>query len=257
MAEQLIPLEVWPQQITQASIPANNNALKIEAMNRPAINRQNSPPSSANENDLYIAGDTPSGLWSSFDADDIIIYKGSGWLAFKPFIGLIKVINNDASMFTSSGWLVFASSPNAEPWTYINLTENFLNQTITFEPFANFDCEENTKYKIEIFGAFKTTNAGCGIGLRTLGPAGTEYVGVIQGMTAATTNGFMLQNTELTPTGATSSAVGANVNSPFKAEFILKTGATAGQISLLMRSEVASANLEILKDLTEIRYRKI
>lgn len=113
MASEILPLEVWPSQITQASIPANNNALRVEVLNRPAIAIQNAQPASAVDDDLFILGDAPSGAqWSNFSADNLVIFKGGSWLEFETYLGLIKSINGEPYIYSSTGWAEIKTSEN-------------------------------------------------------------------------------------------------------------------------------------------------
>lgn len=107
-ATQIFPLEVWTSQITQASIPANNNALRVEVLESPAIAIANSP-SSSNEDDIFIVGDTPAGDFSTFTSNNVVIYKGGTWLEFEVFAGWIKTVGTDLYYFDGTNWNEFES----------------------------------------------------------------------------------------------------------------------------------------------------
>lgn len=113
MATEILPLEVWPSQITQASVPANNNALRVEVLNRPAIAIQNAQPAAPQESELYILGSSPTGAqWSNFSADNVVIFKGGTWLEFETYLGLIKSIDGEPYIYSSSGWSEIKTSEN-------------------------------------------------------------------------------------------------------------------------------------------------
>lgn len=106
----LFPLEVWPQQIVQASVPANNNALRVEVLQKPALDFLNQPPSGATDGDLYIVGDTPADEWAAMGAGNAVIYQGGAWLEWEAFEGWIKYVNGDAYSFSGGVWDVFGGA---------------------------------------------------------------------------------------------------------------------------------------------------
>lgn len=90
MSNPILPLIVWPEGILQARIPANDNALRIEAMSRPCLGVANDESSPA-DGDVWIVGDTPSGAFAAFDENDIALYR-SGWHAWAPVDGVLQVV---------------------------------------------------------------------------------------------------------------------------------------------------------------------
>lgn len=258
-ATTIFPFEVWTSQITQASIPANNNSLRVQVLNTPAISVLSSPPSSPTENDLYVIGASPSGSWSSFTQNNVCIYKGGTWLEFKAFKGWVKNIGNDVYLYNGSAWAVFAIGPTAEPWSYLYLTADFTNSTTTFTNITGltFNVLANTKYEAEVFGAYQTPSTSTGLGLKINGPSDLNVIGYNEVFTSTNTIGGSLQN-NLTDTTQTSTGVHlANTNSPIFCKFLIFAGATAGTVNLQMRSKTASSLVALKSNLFYLRYRKL
>lgn len=106
MAEQLFPLEVWPSQITQASIPANENALRLEVILYPAISIESTQPGSPSDGDQYVLGPTPTGSqWDDFAENDLVIFKAGTWYSYAPFVGMQKIIGSSRYDYTSGSWV--------------------------------------------------------------------------------------------------------------------------------------------------------
>lgn len=106
----LFPLEVWPSQIVQASVPANNNALRVEVLQKPALDFLDSPPSGATTGDLYIVGPTPADEWAAMQPGNAVIYQGGAWLEWEAFEGWIKYVNGDAYSFSGGAWEPFGGA---------------------------------------------------------------------------------------------------------------------------------------------------
>ncbi len=108
MAINLLPFDIWESQITQASIPANNNALRCEVLFGTVISIEISQPVSPNDGDLYILGDgvLTGDQWSTFDNNNLVIFKSGTWYEFNTFIGLVKSVGESQYMYTSAGWAV-------------------------------------------------------------------------------------------------------------------------------------------------------
>lgn len=106
MALPLLPLDVWTSQITQASIPANNNALRVEVMARQAIGQVSAQPASPAEGDLYIIGASPTGAqWATFTAGNLTIFKGGYWIEFVATNGLQKYIGSELWARVGGVWV--------------------------------------------------------------------------------------------------------------------------------------------------------
>lgn len=105
MSTAVFPFEVWPEGITQARIPANDNSLRSEVLAKAALTIADSEPGSPSDGDLHIVGTA----WGDFSTGDVVIYKGSTWLGFEPFTGWLKHNEDDDKVYRySAGWSEFA-----------------------------------------------------------------------------------------------------------------------------------------------------
>ena len=89
-AQTLYPLALWQEGTNQNSTPANDNALRIEAIAGPAKGFAGSAPSSPAERDQWIVSVT----WGGHAVDNIVIYTGGTWKEFAVYNGMFKSINN-------------------------------------------------------------------------------------------------------------------------------------------------------------------
>lgn len=101
MSTALFPLAVWQSGTNENSIPANDNALRIQVLLAPAIDVANSEPGAPSEDDIYIVGTT----WGGFTTNNAVIYKGGVWLEWEAFEGWIKVIDGTQLYFDGSNWV--------------------------------------------------------------------------------------------------------------------------------------------------------
>lgn len=109
MSESLLVWDTWPAGITQASIPANNNARRAEVMTGSVISASTTAqPVSPAERDIYIIPAGATGLqWVTFNEGDVAIYYSATWTAFAPFDGLRKFVEDegeDWQFIGSGGW---------------------------------------------------------------------------------------------------------------------------------------------------------
>lgn len=92
MSEPILPLRRWPEGIQQASVPANDNALREEAMSRPCLGVANDETGSDADGDVYIVGSAPTGAFAAFEENDIALARvdtgGTSWHAWAPVDGL-------------------------------------------------------------------------------------------------------------------------------------------------------------------------
>jgi hypothetical protein len=110
MSTDVFPFAVWLAGTNQNSIPANDNALRVEVITGPALSIESTQPGSPAEGDQYILGAAPTGAqWAAFDEDDVVIFKGGTWLAFAPYQGWLKFNADDGDTYQwDAGWAVFA-----------------------------------------------------------------------------------------------------------------------------------------------------
>ena len=67
MSEPILPLLQWPAGIQQASVPAYDNALRLEALSRPCLGVANDEAGGDSDGDVWNVGDNPTGAFAGFD----------------------------------------------------------------------------------------------------------------------------------------------------------------------------------------------
>ena len=94
--------ERWPSSITQASLPANNNAARLDVLNRPVISTTvTAEPGSPASGDLYALGATHTGTtWATFANYSLAYFLSGTWYEYTPYEGLRKY-----SSATNTDWL--------------------------------------------------------------------------------------------------------------------------------------------------------
>lgn len=99
MSEPIFPLLEWPEGIAQASVPANENALRLEALARSCRGVENNVTTPL-DGDVYIVGGTPTGVFVGFEENDIAFARvddiGTSWYAWAPVDG-VRVTMEDGS----------------------------------------------------------------------------------------------------------------------------------------------------------------
>lgn len=92
----LNPADRWPQGINEASVPANNNARRMDIITGPIISASTAAqPGSPTNGDAYIMPGGHSGLqWGGFATDSIAIAFDSTWTEYVPTEGLRKYIQD-------------------------------------------------------------------------------------------------------------------------------------------------------------------
>lgn len=111
MSDPILPLAVWQSGTNENSIPANDNALRLEAMNREVLSKGvTAQPVSPADGDVYIIPAGATGVqWATFDMDDLTIYRDGNWYAWAPVDGIVVNVAGDLNEYTgSSGWTVIA-----------------------------------------------------------------------------------------------------------------------------------------------------
>lgn len=105
MSEPILPLAVWQSGTNENSLPANDNALRLEALSRPVLGVSNNP--TGVDGDVYLVGSAPTGAFATFDEDDIAIYRSGNWCAWAPVNGLRVVVADVRKVYvadSSPGW---------------------------------------------------------------------------------------------------------------------------------------------------------
>lgn len=105
MSEPILPLRVWPEGIAQSRIPANDNALRLEALSRPCLGVANDESGSDADGDVWIVGDTPTGAFAAMDENDIALYQHGSWYPWAPVDGLRLVVNDVRKAYSGTAWI--------------------------------------------------------------------------------------------------------------------------------------------------------
>lgn len=99
MSDPIAPLRRWPEGILQASVPANDNSLRNEALSRSCRGVANNV-STPEDGDVYIVGVAPTGNFATFDQNDIALARVidgiTSWYAWAPVDG-IRLTMEDGS----------------------------------------------------------------------------------------------------------------------------------------------------------------
>lgn len=116
MSTAIFPLATWSSGTNQNSIPANDNALRVEALSRNVISKSTTAqPGSPSDGDVYIIPSSATGAaWSTFTVGDITIYRGGTWYAFAPVDGLVVNISGTLERWTGSAWTQFTGSDSTQ-----------------------------------------------------------------------------------------------------------------------------------------------
>lgn len=110
MSDPILPLLQWPPGIQQASVPANENALRLEVLSRPVIGVANDE-SSPMDGDAWLVGSSPTGAFAAFDQHDLALYHVDelsavgGWHSWAPVEGIRVVVNNVRKIFNGTSWI--------------------------------------------------------------------------------------------------------------------------------------------------------
>lgn len=106
----IFPLAVWQPGTLQPSTPVNDNALRVEVLQRGALSVLSTPPGSPSDGDVHIVGASPTGAWSSFSEHDVVLWRAGTWYRFSPFRGWVKEINGDLYIYDGTDWVEYSSS---------------------------------------------------------------------------------------------------------------------------------------------------
>lgn len=102
----IFPLPVWVQGTTQPSTPVNDSFLRTEVLARGAISITSTPPGSPADGDTYILGAAPTGVWSAFAEDDVVLWRSGTWYRFAPFSGWLKQVGTEVRRYSGTAWVV-------------------------------------------------------------------------------------------------------------------------------------------------------
>ncbi|WP_304306235.1 DUF2793 domain-containing protein [Pseudacidovorax intermedius] len=107
MSTPILPLAVWASGTNQNSIPANDNALRLEALSRRVISMSTAAqPGSPADGDVYIIPAAATGaMWSTFTTGDLTIYRAGTWYAWAPVLGVIVNVAGTQMQWSGSAWV--------------------------------------------------------------------------------------------------------------------------------------------------------
>lgn len=109
MSDPILPLAVWEEGTLQNDIPANDNALRVEALSRNVLAVANSPAVTT-DGTVYIVGNSPSGAFSTFSAGDITIRRDGNWYAWAPVSGVVVNLAGELKEWSGSAWVDIGGS---------------------------------------------------------------------------------------------------------------------------------------------------
>lgn len=190
MSDPILPLAVWESGTNENSIPANDNALRVEAMSRKIISKIiSAQPGSPSDGDAYIIPAGPSGAqWATFSQYDLAIYRDGTWYAWAPVNGLVVNVDGEENQYISgTGWVAIGSSLPAG---------GTVGQVLTKQSVTDFDADWQTPTGGSTwFGSSKMTYATALSQGSTLHQFGISVLPVGTAVLAApaTTNVFTAQ----------------------------------------------------------------
>lgn len=111
MSTPILPFATWDSGTNQNSIPANDNALRSEILQRNVNNATTAQPVSPADGDTYIIQSTHTGTqWATFNPKDVAIYKGGTWYAFAPVEGVRLTVGSQIYVYASGAWTLATAS---------------------------------------------------------------------------------------------------------------------------------------------------
>jgi hypothetical protein len=145
-----------------------------------------------------------------------------------------------------------------DAWVWSKLAADAVNSTVTLANVTglSFAALANTTYLVDVVGAFQSVATTTGIALALKIPSGS-VVGFVEHPTSTTTSNINEQIADAATTGATTGVRAAATNVPITGRFIVAVGATAGQVQLMFRSEIAASAVTIKAGLTALGRRAI
>jgi hypothetical protein len=102
----MFPLPTWIAGITQPNVPVNDAMLRTEVLHRGATSITATPPASPADGQVHIVGASPTGVWSTFAANDVVLWRSGTWYRFAPFLGWLKQVGSEVRRFDGTAWVV-------------------------------------------------------------------------------------------------------------------------------------------------------
>lgn len=210
------------------------------------------PGGGAGTNLTYTAATRVIASDTGTDATLPLVTTGDAGLAPASGGGTANFLRADGT------WAAPPGGGGSDPWTWRSLAANSTVSTVAYAAVSgmSFTALANTKYLIEVIGAYQTAATTTGIGLALDIPSGT-VIGSIQTHTSATVLGGTEQIADATTTGATTGVRAVNTNTPILGKWVVSVGATGGTIQLMQRSEIAASNTVLQSGITIMGNRVI
>lgn len=116
MSDPVLPLAVWEESTLQNDVPANDNALRMEALARMVISDSTTAqPGSPSNGDVYIIPTSATGTqWATFTVGDIAIYRDGTWYHWAPVAGVVVNVNGTQKQWTGSAWSAVGGGGGAD-----------------------------------------------------------------------------------------------------------------------------------------------
>lgn len=115
----IFPLAVWQEGTNQNSTPANDNALRLQAVEAPALDFAAAAPGGSPSPlpyDQYVVSVT----WGGFAVGNIVIYVGGTWKEFAVYNGMTKIINGVVYRRIAGAWVQGPQVTVAAPSTAVS-----------------------------------------------------------------------------------------------------------------------------------------
>lgn len=109
----IFPLPVWVQGTTQPSTPVNDALLRTEVLARGATSIISTPPGSPADGQVHILGASPTGAWSTFAQNDVVLWRSGTWYRFAPFFGWLKQVAAEVRRYDGTAWVVVTGGSSA------------------------------------------------------------------------------------------------------------------------------------------------
>ena len=200
------------------------------------------------------ANGDPTGEWQS----GIFTYSAADTLTAST---IYASSNAGATVNFSAGTKYIVIGQSAREQRFMPTTVLAADSANTTTTLANvsgllFAAEANATYEVELMGVYQTAATTTGIAVALDIPSGSVF-GLEFTSTSATAIGGTNQIADAATAGATTGVTTANTNTPILAKWIVKTGATAGNVQLMMRSEVSGSAATLKAGLCYLKARRI
>lgn len=100
-ATAIFPLAQWLEGTNQNSTPANDNALRIQAVFGPAAGIADAAPSTPADYDSWVVGT----VWGGFTSENVVIYLAGTWKEFATYDGMVKPIAGVPHARVAGAWV--------------------------------------------------------------------------------------------------------------------------------------------------------